>query len=97
MAGLDFSAITNGLSGALSGINNVTVGDMAGNIAMGVLAGAMTTGIKAQLGGLLPNLNAPANPAHPAGDGPTATGAALSAMSPAAQAAFFAANGHVIG
>lgn len=97
MAVIDFSAMTNGLSSAMAGINNVTVGDMAGNIAMGVLAGAMTTGIKAQLGGLLPNLNQPANPAHPAGDGPTATAAALGAMPPAAQAAFFAANGHVIG
>ncbi len=95
---LNLGGTSDALGAALNGINNVNVGDIASQAAMGVLVGAMVSGIKGQLAGVLPGLAPQAAPsvASPSG-GPTATAAALGAMSPQAQAAFFAAGGHVIG
>lgn len=105
MAGLDLSSLGN-----LNANLGALLPDPASvlqNIGVSLAAGVALAGVKAKLAdGTIPDpfhlaggQGAPAANANNPNQvvGPTATAAAINAMTPAAQAAFFAAGGHLVG
>ena len=104
MALPDLSAVTTGLSGILSGIGNINIGDLAGAAATSVAAGWLVNGFNQKLatdmGNILPHpAQTPATNTAPASvpTVPVLSQAQVNALSPAAASAFFTAGGHVVG
>ena len=99
MASFDFSGLVSGLAAAMPSQESVIQ-----NVALSAASGVVLAGLKQQVGsGALDPIGLfHGNSVTPSNNpnnitGPTATAAALNAMGPAAQAAFFAAGGHVVG
>ena len=99
MASFDFSGLVSGLASAMPSQESVIQ-----NVALSAASGVVLAGLKQQVGsgaldpiGLFHgnSVSATNNPNNITG--PTATAAALNGMTGAAQAAFFAAGGHVVG
>lgn len=104
MAVLDLSGVTTGLSGILSGIGGVNIGDLASAAATSVAAGWLVNGFQQKLatdfGNILPHpAQTPAAGNTPASvpTVPVLSQAQVNGLSPAAALAFFQAGGHVIG
>lgn len=104
MAGLDLSGITTGLSGLLSGVNNVNVGDLASAAVTSAAAGWLVNGFNQKLatdiGNILPHpaqTTTGGNAAPTVPTVPVLSQAQVNGLSPAAASAFFAAGGHIVG
>lgn len=104
MALPDLSSITGGLSGILTGINNVNIGDLAGAAATSVAAGWLVNGFNQKLatdmGNILPHpaqTQASGNAPASVPTVPVLSQAQVNALAPSAALAFFQAGGHIVG
>lgn len=88
----------SGLGSILAGVNASTVSGLVGAAATSAAASWLVNGFNQQLGQVLGQVLP--HPAATNGQVPTVpvlSAAQLNALTPAAQSAFFAAGGHVIG
>ncbi len=100
MASIDFSGLVSNLGSLMPSSNEILQ-----SLAVSAASGVLVAGLKAQTGsgaldplGLFPHNAAPVAPTNNANGifGPTITASAFSSLTPAAQAAFLGAQGHII-
>lgn len=101
---MDFSAITNGLSGVLSSVNQTTLGSLAGAAATSVAAGWLVNGLNQKLAADMANILPHPAQTQASGNTPASVPTVpvlsrdqVNGLSPAAATAFFQAGGHIVG